>query len=262
MFGTTGYAAILAKVAAPDGQLGPALGRGLRGRDLDAQHAARDARRRAHQAGLLGQHDEPGGARRRESSPHRAEAPRAQVRLDQHAAQHRPGTAAHALLGRRRRPRDQGHPAGERRSTSCPARATSSGPTASPSPRRPRTSTRRTSSSTTCSTPKQAGQAADYIGYHCVVPEGVQYYTDPMQVEMRPTAEQIANGKLAEDVGEFQAMYDEAWRTSSPATALTTDVTGAGRRGRTGGRGARRRQEGTEWNRPSAPDLATARSSR
>ena len=60
--------------------------------------------------------------------------------------------------------------------------------------------------------PKQAGQAADYIGYHCAVPEGVQYYTDPMQVKMRPTAEQIAAGKLAEDVGEAQGMYDEAWR--------------------------------------------------
>jgi spermidine/putrescine transport system substrate-binding protein len=60
--------------------------------------------------------------------------------------------------------------------------------------------------------PKQAGQAADYIGYHCAVPEGVQYYTDPMQVEMRPTPEEIASGKLAEDVGEAQAMYDEAWR--------------------------------------------------
>lgn len=60
--------------------------------------------------------------------------------------------------------------------------------------------------------PKQAGQAADYIGYHCVVPEGVQYYTNPQQVEMRPTAEQIASGKLAEDMGEFAAEYDQAWQ--------------------------------------------------
>jgi spermidine/putrescine transport system substrate-binding protein len=60
--------------------------------------------------------------------------------------------------------------------------------------------------------PKQAGQAADYIGYHCVVPEGVQYYTNPQQVAMRPTAEQIANGKLAEDMGEFQGAYDQAWQ--------------------------------------------------
>ena len=29
---------------------------------------------------------------------------------------------------------------------------------------------------------------------------------------MRPTSEQIASGKLAEDVGEFQTQYDEAWR--------------------------------------------------
>jgi spermidine/putrescine transport system substrate-binding protein len=60
--------------------------------------------------------------------------------------------------------------------------------------------------------PKQAGQAADYIGYQCVVSDGVQYYTNPIQVEMRPTSEQIANGKLAEDVGEFQKQYDQAWQ--------------------------------------------------
>lgn len=60
--------------------------------------------------------------------------------------------------------------------------------------------------------PKQAGQAADYIGYHCVVEEGAQYVTDPVQRAMRPTPEQIANGKLAEDVGEFQSQYDQAWQ--------------------------------------------------
>jgi len=60
--------------------------------------------------------------------------------------------------------------------------------------------------------PKQAGQAADYIGYQCVVADGVQYYTNPIQVQMRPTPEQIANGKLAEDVGEFQSQYDQAWQ--------------------------------------------------
>lgn len=60
--------------------------------------------------------------------------------------------------------------------------------------------------------PKQAGQAADYIGYHCVVEEGAQYVTDPVQRAMRPTPEQIASGKLAEDVGEFQSQYDQAWQ--------------------------------------------------
>jgi spermidine/putrescine transport system substrate-binding protein len=60
--------------------------------------------------------------------------------------------------------------------------------------------------------PKEAGQAADYIGYQCVVSEGVQYITSPIQKQMRPTSEQIAAGKLAEDVGEFQSQYDEAWR--------------------------------------------------
>ena len=59
--------------------------------------------------------------------------------------------------------------------------------------------------------PKQAGQAADFIGYQCVVSEGVQYYTDPLQVKMRATPEQLANGVFREDVGEFNAAYDQAW---------------------------------------------------
>ncbi len=59
--------------------------------------------------------------------------------------------------------------------------------------------------------PKQAGQAADYIGYQCVVPGGVDYITDPIQKAMRPTPEQLANGVFREDVGEFNAAYDQAW---------------------------------------------------
>ena len=59
--------------------------------------------------------------------------------------------------------------------------------------------------------PKQAGQAADYIGYQCVVPGGVDYITDPIQKAMRPTPEQLANGVLREDLGEFNAAYDQAW---------------------------------------------------
>jgi spermidine/putrescine transport system substrate-binding protein len=61
--------------------------------------------------------------------------------------------------------------------------------------------------------PKQAGQAADYIGYQCVVAEGVNYITNPIQKSMRPTPEQLANGVFREDVGEFNAAYDEAWTT-------------------------------------------------
>ena len=60
--------------------------------------------------------------------------------------------------------------------------------------------------------PKESGQAADYIGYQPVVSEAVQYITSPIQKRMRPTPEQIANGILNEDVGEFQKQYDEAWR--------------------------------------------------
>jgi spermidine/putrescine transport system substrate-binding protein len=59
--------------------------------------------------------------------------------------------------------------------------------------------------------PKQAGQAADYIGYQCVVEAGTEYITNPIQKAMRPTAEQLANGVFREDVGEFESAYDEAW---------------------------------------------------
>ena len=114
MFGTTGYAATLAKVASPMDSWDQLWDQAYEGEISMLERAARDARRRAHQAGLLAQHDEPGRARRRRGGPHRAEAPGPQVRLDQHAAQHRPGTAAHALLGRRRRPRHQDDPGGGR----------------------------------------------------------------------------------------------------------------------------------------------------
>ncbi len=59
--------------------------------------------------------------------------------------------------------------------------------------------------------PKQAGQAADYIGYHCVITEGAQYVTDPNQAKMRPTDAQIDNGELQVDLGEFQDSIDAAW---------------------------------------------------
>ena len=123
------------------------------------------------------------------------------------------GIAAHALLGRRRRPRDQGHPAGERRSTCCPARATSCGPTASPSRRRPRTSTRRTSSSTTCSTPSRPGRRPTTSATSASSPEGVQYITepDPGGDAARPT-EQIDQRPARRGPGRVPAQYDEAWR--------------------------------------------------
>ncbi len=59
--------------------------------------------------------------------------------------------------------------------------------------------------------PKQAGQAADYIGYQCVVEEGIKYISNPIQRQMRPTEEQLSNGVFREDVGEFASAYDQAW---------------------------------------------------
>ena len=65
MFGTTGYAARLDKVPDPQDSWDQLWDAALEGPDLDARHAARDARRRPHQVGLLAQHDQPGGARHR-----------------------------------------------------------------------------------------------------------------------------------------------------------------------------------------------------
>ncbi len=65
--------------------------------------------------------------------------------------------------------------------------------------------------------PKQAGQAADYIGYQCVITEGVQYITNEVQRAMRPTDVQIDNGQLQIDLGEFQRSIDEAWRAVKSA---------------------------------------------
>lgn len=65
--------------------------------------------------------------------------------------------------------------------------------------------------------PKQAGQAADYIGYQCVVTEGVQYITNETQRAMRPTDAQIDNGQLQVDLGEFQRNIDDAWHAVKSA---------------------------------------------
>ncbi len=59
--------------------------------------------------------------------------------------------------------------------------------------------------------PKQAGQAADFIGYQCAVEAGGDYITNPIQKAMRPTPEQLANGVYREDLGEFNSAYDMAW---------------------------------------------------
>jgi len=94
---------------------GTALGRGLQGRHLDARQRTQHPRRRAHQAGLLLQHHQSGRAGRRDAGADRAEAPGPQVRPGQHAAQYRPGPRSDTLLGRRRRAGDQDDPCGQHR---------------------------------------------------------------------------------------------------------------------------------------------------
>jgi spermidine/putrescine transport system substrate-binding protein len=60
--------------------------------------------------------------------------------------------------------------------------------------------------------PKNVGAAADYIGYQPVVTGGMDYVTNETQREMRPSDDVINAGILAEDVGDFQRAYDDAWR--------------------------------------------------
>jgi spermidine/putrescine transport system substrate-binding protein len=60
--------------------------------------------------------------------------------------------------------------------------------------------------------PKNVGAAADYIGYQPVVTGGMEYVTNETQREMRPSDDVINAGVLAEDVGDFQRAYDDAWR--------------------------------------------------
>jgi spermidine/putrescine transport system substrate-binding protein len=60
--------------------------------------------------------------------------------------------------------------------------------------------------------PVNVGEAANYIGYQPVVTAGMEYVTNETQKTMRPTDEVIDKGVLNEDVGDFQRNYDDAWR--------------------------------------------------
>jgi len=59
--------------------------------------------------------------------------------------------------------------------------------------------------------PVNVGECANYIGYQPVITEAVQYITDPVQKAMRPTDEEINGGQVAEDLGEFERNYNDAW---------------------------------------------------
>jgi len=59
--------------------------------------------------------------------------------------------------------------------------------------------------------PKVAGQIVDYTWYSSPVPEAEQY-SDPLVWDFVPSEETLARGELIQDVGEFRASYDEAWR--------------------------------------------------
>ena len=65
--------------------------------------------------------------------------------------------------------------------------------------------------------PVNAGECANYIGYQPVVTEAVQYITDPVQKAMRPTDEEINGGQFAEDLGEFERNYNDAWQAVKSA---------------------------------------------
>ena len=172
--------------------------------DSDAQHA----RRRAHQAGLLA------------STPpaRRSSTPRRQVLIEQkplvlkydagqHAAQHRPGPRPHALLGRRRRAGASRPSRRRASSTSCPARATTSGPTASSSPRRRENVYAAHLFLNHMLDPKQAGAGGRLHRLPAAWSRRARSTSRPPSCRraMRPTAEQLANGKVfREDVGEFE----------------------------------------------------------
>jgi spermidine/putrescine transport system substrate-binding protein len=59
--------------------------------------------------------------------------------------------------------------------------------------------------------PVNAGECANYIGYQPVVSEAAQYIEDPVQKAMRPTDEEINQGQFAEDLGNFERAYGDAW---------------------------------------------------
>jgi spermidine/putrescine transport system substrate-binding protein len=59
--------------------------------------------------------------------------------------------------------------------------------------------------------PKNAAEAANYIGYQPAVEAAMQYITDPVQKAMRPTPEILQKGQLPKDLGAFEQMYQDAW---------------------------------------------------
>ena len=59
--------------------------------------------------------------------------------------------------------------------------------------------------------PKNAGSAANYIGYQPAVEDAMQYVTDKVQAAMRPTPDILAKGQLPKDLGAFEALYQDAW---------------------------------------------------
>ena len=258
MFGTTGYAAILEKVAAPANSWEQLWDEAYKG-EISMLNTPRETLGVGLiRNGYSRQHHSQEELDAAVDDAHRAEAPRAQVRLHQHAAEHRPGTRPDPLLGRRRRPRDQGHPAGERAVRPSGGGVHRVGRRHG-HPEGDRERLRGAPLPQPHARP-QAGRAGGRLHRLPLRRPGrgaVLHRPDAGRDASDPRGDRQRQARRGRRRGPGRCTTRRGARSSPPDT-----TTGAGRRGRAGGRGARRRQEGTEWNRPSAPDWGTARSSR
>jgi spermidine/putrescine transport system substrate-binding protein len=63
-----------------------------------------------------------------------------------------------------------------------------------------------------CLDPKVAANNANYIGYQPAVEAADPMIKDMVQRAMRPTADVIEKGVFQEDLGEFNAAYDAGWK--------------------------------------------------
>ena len=164
MWWTTGVAYDTEKVDGEADQLGRAVGREVRAAHRDARRHARGVRGRAVPARATTQHDRRRGARRGPRAAPGAEAAGAHL----HDRRHR-RPVVRRRLGRRTPgaptsvPGRQG--ARRRSSSTSPRRAASAAPTRRSCSPAPSTRSRRSCSSTTCSTRKVSAKNTNYIGY-------------------------------------------------------------------------------------------------
>ena len=60
--------------------------------------------------------------------------------------------------------------------------------------------------------PKVAGKNASWVWYLSAIAPSSWEYTDPFALSLTPTAEEVARGETAEDLGQFATNYSDAWR--------------------------------------------------